>query len=178
MPSNAVAARTLIEVAVDLRRVLRRHLPQDLPDATLTPAQAEVIRDVDRHPGTRVKETAGRLNVAQNTVSTIVRKLSDMGLLERRTDERDRRAVALFVAPGRAERRQRRADQRTVVLAMAIDGLDPEERQVLVDALPVMQRLVVAVRDAPAPRRRRQVSDSAPDDLALGDGSGDVREPL
>jgi DNA-binding MarR family transcriptional regulator len=143
MTHEALAA-AVISAALDLRRVLRRHLPVEGADATLTAAQSEVLHDVTRHPGSRIREVAERLRVAPNTVSTIVKHLGELGLLDRRPDPTDGRAAALFVTTDRTARRERRSDQRALVLAGLLDQLAPADRATLEQAVPVLNALVAA----------------------------------
>ncbi|MDI9903212.1 helix-turn-helix domain-containing protein [Rhodococcus sp. IEGM 1409] len=60
-------------------------------------AQSEVLHDVAHHPGTRIGAVADRLSRRPNTVSTLVRTLSDKDLIERRPDPTDGRVSTLFV---------------------------------------------------------------------------------
>lgn len=169
MAGSQPIARSLLQASIDLRRVLRQFHEPGTADETLTPTQAELVSDVLAHPGTSIKESAARLRVAQNTVSTLVRQLVGRQILERRQSSGDARSASLHIAPGRDERRRRRADQRTLVLARAVDRLAADDRAALERAMPVIEALVEQVRDQPAPvsrARRARRSDSGLDDFA------------
>jgi DNA-binding MarR family transcriptional regulator len=165
MPSDRAAARSLIDFALDLRRVLRRQLADAEPDDVLTPAMSELLHDVAEHPGTGIRDAAARLNLAPNTVSGLVRALVEHGLVERRPDPDDGRATRIHLTAERAERRARRADSRADKLATHLATLSTEDRAALEAALPVLRALITDLRDEPPPapgRGRRRMSDRAP----------------
>ena len=62
----------------------------------LTGAQLDLVRLVGRRPAVSVAQAAAELRLAANTVSTLVRQLTDAGLLLRRVDPVDRRIARKF----------------------------------------------------------------------------------
>lgn len=141
-----LVARGLLDTAFDLRRVLRLHLDESGTDETLPLAQAEVIRTVAAFPDSRIGDIADRLKLRQNTVSTLVRTLVEKGLLERRPDPSDGRAVVVRVNDERAARRERRTDRRVEVLSAEIAKLSAAERKAVERALPTLAKLNDALR--------------------------------
>lgn len=165
MSSDRVVARSLIDFALDLRRVLRRQLADADPDDGLSPAMSELLHDVAAHPGTGIRAAAERLNLAPNTVSGLVRALSERGLVERLPDPDDGRAARLFVTAERGRRRDRRADERAARLATALADLSPADRAALDAVLPALHTLITDLRAEPPRgpgRGRRRISDRAP----------------
>lgn len=135
-----------MDVAFDLRRVLRAHLDDSGTDETLPLAQSEVIRTVSAFPDSRIGDIAERLKLRPNTVSTLVRALVDKGLLERRPDPADGRAVVLRVDGERAARRDRRTDRRVQVVGAELDRLTASELRAVEEALPALAKLNDALR--------------------------------
>jgi DNA-binding MarR family transcriptional regulator len=88
-----------------------------------------------------IADAAARLRVAPNTVSTLVGQLADAGVLERRTDEVDRRVVRLTPNPGIRRRVDAVRDRRLDALGEAMSRLSPDERRLLDEATPVLLRL-------------------------------------
>ncbi|HIZ34231.1 MAG TPA: MarR family transcriptional regulator [Candidatus Ruania gallistercoris] len=72
-------------------RVLLSEDLSDLFDATLTMQQIKLMVVLRRDGPTSGHELADRLAVSTPTVSGIVDRLAERGMLERRTDDRDRR---------------------------------------------------------------------------------------
>lgn len=149
--SIATAATTERELANTLgrlRRVLRRRLRADWPYRPLLESEVELLRLVRVSPGLRVGDAAAALGVAPNTVSTLVRRLTEKGLLRRKTDERDARAAALDLTPAAVRRIAAWRDRRAKVLGSAIRRLDPADRQAIERAVPALSRLVDAVDES------------------------------
>jgi DNA-binding MarR family transcriptional regulator len=130
-----------------VRRRLRRGAARVVGGDLLTPAEVEVLRLVADQPGLTVRETADALHLAANTVSTLVGGLAERGLLDRRRDERDRRAVRLTVTA--AARRRMRAwhDERNRLLTLALADLSEDDRAALETSLEPMRRLAIALEE-------------------------------
>lgn len=87
--------------AVDRR--IRRASRQALEPLGITPGQARALRTLARHGAPlRMSGLADRLRIARRSATTVVDELHERGLVERRPDPDDRRAVAVaLTAPGR-----------------------------------------------------------------------------
>ena len=89
----------------------------------------------------RLAELTASEQVTQPAITQIVTKLEHDGLVERRPDPSDGRAVLVHItAAGAAIVNGRRAD-RMAVLAELTDRLTPEERAAVAAALPALTRL-------------------------------------
>lgn len=124
-----------------IRRVGRRRQgrPQEL--ARLTAAQLELVRLVRRLPGVSVARAADELGVAPNTVSTLVRQLTEAGMLVRTIDELDRRVARLALPEPLARRLGEWRDRRAVALADAIATLEPSEQATVAAAAGLLSRV-------------------------------------
>ena len=131
----------LLEAVSAIRRAVRRRVGRPVELSVLTGAQLELVRLLRREPGVSIADAAARLRVAPNTVSTLVGQLADAGVLERRTDEVDRRVVRLTLNPGIRRRVDAVRDRRVDALGEAMSRLSPDERKLLDEATPVLLRL-------------------------------------
>jgi DNA-binding MarR family transcriptional regulator len=131
----------LLEAVAAIRRAVRRRVGRPVELSVLTGAQLELVRLLRREPGVSIADAAARLRVAPNTVSTLVGQLADAGVLERRTDEVDRRVVRLTLNPGIRRRVDAVRDRRVDALGEAMSRLSPEERRLVDEATPVLLRL-------------------------------------
>jgi DNA-binding MarR family transcriptional regulator len=113
----------------------------------LTGAQLDLLRLVRRRPGVSVADAAAELRLAPNTVSTLVRRLKDAGLLLRHADRTDRRVARLELSPETAREVERFRDRRIALLASAIAELPPAERRRLEAASPILGRLAARLPD-------------------------------
>jgi DNA-binding MarR family transcriptional regulator len=104
-------------------------------------AQVELLQRLAEEPGLGVSELATRQHLARNTVSNLVQQMFTSGLLERRAHESDRRAVVLSLTAEGEERllAWKRANERRI--RRALEGLSPESRRAIDQALPALQAL-------------------------------------
>jgi len=65
----------------------------------LTASQLSLLLSLSEHPGCRVQDTAQRLDLTAPTISIGVRRLENMGLVQRGADPDDQRAVCLYLSP-------------------------------------------------------------------------------
>lgn len=139
-------AEQLFETLGSLRRQVRRVAGRPWPVGDLSGSQIELVRLVRREPGIPVSSAADRLGLAANTVSTLVRRLIDAGLLQRSADPADRRVARLRVTAAARRRIEGWRDQRTVLAAEALGQLSLADRRAIRDALPAVERLIAALQ--------------------------------
>ncbi|WP_433135430.1 MarR family winged helix-turn-helix transcriptional regulator [Actinomadura nitritigenes] len=95
----------------------------------------------------RMTELTRTEQVSQPGITQLVTRLERDGLVERRPDPDDGRAVLVHITEaGRRIWRSRRAD-RARHLAPLVERLSGEQRRALVDALPALARLAELGRD-------------------------------
>ena len=138
---TSIAADALLSTFARIRRAGRRHSGRPAELGSLTSAQLELLRLVRRMPGVSVADAARELGLAANTVSTLVRELSEAALLIRHVSDVDRRMARLELAVGIRERIDAWRDRRVVALTAAIDGLGAADRERLLDAVPVLEHV-------------------------------------
>jgi DNA-binding MarR family transcriptional regulator len=118
-----------------------RLVSRPLELSELTGAQLDLVRLVRRRPAVSVAEAASELRLAANTVSTLVRQLTDAGLLLRRVDPVDRRIARLELTPTMQVTVDRFRDRRVALVAAAISELRPAERRQLAAASTLLRQL-------------------------------------
>ena len=138
---TSLAADTLLSTFARIRRAGRRHSGRPAELGSLTSAQLELLRLVRRRPGVSVADAARELGLAANTVSTLVRDLSEAGLLIRHVSAVDRRVARLELTAGIRGQIDAWRDRRVVALTAAIDELTDADRERLLDAVPVLERV-------------------------------------
>ena len=88
-----------------------------------------------------MNEASEQLGLVANTVSTLVRQLSDRGHLERRRDPADGRVARLALSEEIDRKVEAFRDRRVSVVAQAIAALSAADRGRLQTALGVLGRL-------------------------------------
>lgn len=120
---------------VDTARLFRRAFDARTRDTGVTSLQWRIIYRLDREPGLRQAPLAELLEVEPITLSRMIDRLADAGLVERRADPADRRAWQLFLTdkaePIMAELRR----QSELTMAETFEGLDEAERTQLAGLL-------------------------------------------
>lgn len=149
LDSTAIADQLLATIGA-IRRAGRRQSGRPDEYSALTGAQLELVRLLRRRPGVSVAEAASELRLAANTVSTLVRELSEAGLLVRSIDRADRRVARLDLAPAMRRTVERWRDRRVDALASAFDRLSAAERRRLAVALPCLDHLAASLEEGVA----------------------------
>ena len=115
------------ETLAAIRRTSRRAVRERLNEDPLPMAEVEVLVAVADTPGIRVADTARLLGLASNTVSTLVTRLVDAGLIERRVDPSDRRVAALHLTKAGRVRLKAWRTERARMMAEALAELSPAD---------------------------------------------------
>ena len=138
--AKAEAAELL--AAMGAVRRATRHAARGSTDAVaLPPARSELLRLAARRPGIGVAEAAQELRLAPNSVSTMVSKLAEDGLLSRGRVASDGRSVRLTVTEAGAARVEEWRDIRLDLAARAIGLLPAEDHKALAAVVPALTRL-------------------------------------
>jgi len=140
----ALATELLAAVSA-IRRIARREARLAWPDEPLPAAQGELLRLAAARPGLSVADAAHELRLAPNTVSTLVGRLTEAGLLDRTRAVSDGRSVRLSVTGQATRRIAGWRDLRAELGARALDHLPATDRQALADAVPALLRFAAAL---------------------------------
>jgi len=130
---NRLAGR-LDDVVIGLRR-----LTLDRQGLSLT--AAATLTTLRGSGPCRLTDLAVSEGVSQPSMTSLVARLVDAGLVQRRTDPGDRRAVLIALTPAGAELLDRRREARAARLAGPLDGLDDDDVRAITAALPALARL-------------------------------------
>jgi DNA-binding MarR family transcriptional regulator len=141
-PAGPDLTTTFADLVARLRRAMRKAARANLPTLPLSVAQLELLSVIEERPGSRPGELAHALRLAPNSVSTLANTLAAGGMLERAASASDKRAVEYTLTPDGAAHvaSWRRVNGES--LATAVDALPARDREVLQQALPVLNRLV------------------------------------
>ncbi|WAJ43557.1 MarR family transcriptional regulator [Mycobacterium sp. Aquia_216] len=127
----------LLAVVARLNRLATQRIQMPLPAA-----QARLLATIEVHGEARIGDLAAVDHCSQPTMTTQVRRLEDAGLVSRTVDPGDARAVRIRITPeGRRTLNAVRAD-RAAAIEPQLAMLEPADRQVLVEAVQVLRRLL------------------------------------
>lgn len=114
-------------------------------------AQLFVLRELGKTPGLSLNELAARTRTDQSSVSVVVGRLFDAGLISRQRDERDARRLILNLTPNGhtvADNAPRSAQER---MLEAFDAMAPAARKRFADEFETIVSAVGAAEDGAAP---------------------------
>jgi len=143
----ATADEAVLLLAMSLGRTLRSRLPNEITDPALLPLLWALGCDGNQ----RLSDLAVRLRLDASTVSRYVARLEKLGLAHRTEDPDDRRATRLSLSPAGRRATDTAMQRRREVVADALSGWSPADRETLRGLL---SRLAADVEQAPERRDR------------------------
>jgi DNA-binding MarR family transcriptional regulator len=109
--------------------------------ADLTPTKISVLMDVVRRGPLRLSEVAESEGINPTMLSRVIAGLVDRGLLERTSDEADRRAAWVKATPAGRRLTERIRRERTDAINAALAKLPEDDRQSILAALDALEGL-------------------------------------
>jgi MarR family transcriptional regulator for hemolysin len=91
--------REILFMISDVGRLLRTYADQQARHFGMTRAQWAVLLQLERCEGLKQSDLAENLDIQPITLTRLVDRLCDNGLMERRADPNDRRAKRLYLRP-------------------------------------------------------------------------------
>jgi MarR family transcriptional regulator for hemolysin len=116
----------------DVARMLRTYADHEARHFGITRAQWVVLVRLDRFEGLKQSELAEMLDLQPITVTRLLDRLCDSGLIERRADPKDRRAKRLFLTPAARPLLERLGDLGGAMMQTALAGVERESIEQMV----------------------------------------------
>jgi DNA-binding MarR family transcriptional regulator len=137
------AVRRIVHALRESSRLAEKHVG-------LTGAQLFVLQQLDEAASLSVNELAARTHTHQSSVSAVVARLVERGLVTRSRSSKDGRSVELSLAASGRRIVARAPDLAQARLVTAIESLAPARRRQLASALGELAGAVDAADRAPA----------------------------
>ncbi|MFJ3220733.1 MarR family winged helix-turn-helix transcriptional regulator [Kitasatospora sp. NPDC086801] len=158
--SDTAAPDTAAELADTMTRAIKRIRRQTgwrLEPYGITPGQARALNTLAHAPGCelpdhamRLSDLAERLHIAPRSATTVVDALEEAGLVERRPDPADRRAVRILLTEAGRAAVERIGQVRHEVAQEYFGEVSPDEQEVLLRVLRAAEARFLAA--GPPPR--------------------------
>jgi DNA-binding MarR family transcriptional regulator len=147
-PAAALDIDTAARLRVVIGRLSRRLRTTAAGSAAgLTPTRVSVLLTVVREGPIRVSALAESESLNPTMLSRVIADLVDGGLLERTSDDGDRRAAWVEATEDGRGLAQRMRRERTDAVNEALEGLAPADRRLLEKALPALEELAEHLKD-------------------------------
>jgi len=109
-------------------RRLRETSAETLAPWDITPAQFRALRVLRRHGAVRLSELSGHLHIAARSTTEVIDALESRGLVARRADPEDRRAILVEVTEHGSEILDAIGTARGTEIERAFDRLTASDR--------------------------------------------------
>lgn len=116
--------REIAFTIMDVARLLKTYADQRARQYGMTRAQWAVLFRLDRSEGLKQSELAELLDLQPISLTRLLDRLADNGLIERRADPNDRRANRLFLTPAARPLLDRLTALGEDMMATVLQGLD------------------------------------------------------
>jgi len=131
--------------------MLRTYADHKASQFGITRAQWVVLVRLDRFEGLKQSELAEMLDLQPISLTRLLDRLCDSGLIERRSDPNDRRAKRLFLTPAARPLLERLGGLGDELMATALAGVDRENVEKMVAQLAIVKenlRQAIAQKNA------------------------------
>ena len=135
---------------MDVARLLKTYADQRARQFGISRAQWAVLIRIERSEGLKQSELAELLDLQPISLTRLLDRLADNGLIERRADPNDRRANRLYLAPAAKPLLGRLSELGADMMETVLDGLDEK-------SIERMLKQLVALKD----NLRRAISANA-----------------
>lgn len=131
LPIQREIAFTIMDVA----RMLRTYADQLARQFSISRAQWGVLVRLDRSEGLKQSELAEILDLQPISLTRLLDRLAENGLIERRADPNDRRANRLFLTPAAHPLLEQLAEIGKDMMTTVLEGLEPTSNERLLHDL-------------------------------------------
>jgi MarR family transcriptional regulator, transcriptional regulator for hemolysin len=132
----------------DVARLLRTYADQRARDLGMTRAQWAVLARIEKSEGLKQIELADTLDLQPISLTRLIDRLCDSGLIERRSDPDDRRAKRLYLTPAARPVLDGLARLGKDIMTTVLAGLEPAAvEQLLAQLLTLKVNLRAAIAE-------------------------------
>ena len=144
-------SREIAFTIMDVARMMKTYADQRARQYGMTRAQWAVLFRLDRSEGLKQSELAEILDLQPITLTRLLDRLAENGLIERRADPNDRRANRLFLTPAARPLLERLSDLGEDMMTTVLEGLDAKSMERLLRDLGLIKdNLRAAINRNPA----------------------------
>ena len=127
--------RELAFLINDVARLLKTSADQAARRYGMTRAQWAVLSRLERHEGLKQTELADMLDVQPITLTRLVDRLCDNGVIERRADPNDRRANRLYLTKAAKPLLEQLHGMGRELMAATLKGIEPDKIEQMIETL-------------------------------------------
>jgi len=144
MPQQPITREIAVNI-MDVARMLRTYADQRARQFGISRAQWVVLIRLDRSEGLKQSELAEILDLTPISLTRLLDRLAENGLIERRADPNDRRANRLYLTPAARPLIDQLAKLGGEMMDIVLDGLDGKANERLLRDLALIKDNLRAV---------------------------------
>jgi MarR family transcriptional regulator for hemolysin len=137
--SELSVSREIAVGVVDVARMLRTYADQRARQFGISRAQWVVLIRLDRSEGLKQSELAEILDLQPISLTRLLDRLAQNGLIERRPDPNDRRANRLYLTPAARPLLKQLSALGEDMMTNVLEGVSPSAQETLLRDLSVMK---------------------------------------
>lgn len=141
----------------ETQRMLRQLADKEARHLGMTRAQWAVLAKVERNEGQKQAELADAMEMAPISLTRLIDRLCDSGLIERRNDDADRRIKRLYLTEAARPLMAKLAVLRTELLQVAFDRMSDGDTHQLVGHLETIKSNIRAALSPAVIKTKEQV---------------------
>jgi DNA-binding MarR family transcriptional regulator len=139
--------QSIAYLLADSARMLRREFDARVRELGMTGPQARLLLNLAVNEGENQGFYAERLDVEPISLTRMIDRMEESGLLERRRNPADRRAWRVHLTPRAREVIEQVRSHAGPLQEMLLSGLDPAQRTALASSLEVVRANLSATRE-------------------------------
>jgi len=139
--------------------MIRTYADHKVAQTGITYAQWVVLARLDRFEGLKQSELAEMLDLQPISLTRLLDRLCDAGMIERRSDPSDRRAKRLYLTPASKPIIERLGDLGEELMATALAGVEREAVEKMVAQLAIIKenlRQAIQQKNATDPEEQQR----------------------
>jgi len=145
---------------MDVARMLKTYADQRGRQFGISRAQWVVLVRLDRSEGLKQSELADILDLQPISLTRLLDRLAENGLIERRPDPNDRRANRLYLTPAARPLLEQLGELGHEMMSEVLDGIDKQTRERLMRDLAVMKDNLRAAIGGSGSQRQTELVES------------------
>lgn len=128
--------------------VLHKNLLSNLKNTCLTLGQPKILDYLKDHDGASQKEIAAACYIEAASLTSILNRMEEKGMIERRMLNGNRRSFYIFMTPFGKELQEEVANSFTMLEEEAFRNITEEKKEELIDLLLTIHNNLIAERKA------------------------------
>ena len=157
MPKRKELSDTPIKLCNEISRLFRAHLREnERHEGVMSQHGAHlVLSTLAVGDGINQKELVSKTHLRPPTVSVILRRMEEEGIVERRSSEADMRSVCVYLTDVGRELDRKNIERIKNIDAFALDGISAEEIKMLMEILPKIRDNLVSERESKSKKEKK-----------------------